>query len=320
MAMAETVIQETISSDEGLVSRIAWLYYRERLTQEEISSRLGIPRIKVSRLIERGHRLGIIQVQINSAFCDCLELESKVAKYFGLDDVRVIPSSSAGTNVTNENLGFEAGRYLTTILKEQALLAIGWGDTITRTLQKLNYFFLRDNISLVSLSGGVSAYLHGLTGFYTNQTKIHLIPAPILTSNPDLALAIRKEPRVREILAMVPMADCAIVGIGAAVDDATIVHSGYVTSEEIALYKRQGAVGDILGQFYDEAGKILDLPLHARITGTNLETLERIPRVIGIAGGLHKVNAIKGALAGGLVNVLITDESTATALVGRNGT
>ncbi len=318
--MAETAFQEMISSEEGLVSRVAWLYYRERLTQEEVSSRLGIPRVKVSRLIERGHRLGIIQVQINSAFCDCLELESEVAKSYGLDDVRVIPSGHDGRNITNENLSFEAGRYLTTVLKDQALLAIGWGDTITRTLQKLNYFFLRENISLVSLSGGVSAYLHGLTGFYTDQTRIHIIPAPILTSNAELALAIKKEPRVKEILAMVPMADCAIVGIGAAVDNATIVHSGYVMSEEIALYKRQGAVGDILGQFYDGDGRILDLPLHTRITGTNLETLEQIPRVIGVAGGLHKVSAIKGALAGGLINVLVTDEDAATALTGRDDT
>jgi DNA-binding transcriptional regulator LsrR (DeoR family) len=42
-----------------------------------------------------------------------------------------------------------------------------------------------------------------------------------------------------------------------------------------------------------------------------------MPRVIGIAGGDNKVEAILGALRGGFINILITDEETALKIIER---
>lgn len=52
-------------SEEELVARIAWFYYHDGMTQSDISNRLGLTRLKVSRLLEKGHQSGIIRVQIN---------------------------------------------------------------------------------------------------------------------------------------------------------------------------------------------------------------------------------------------------------------
>jgi DNA-binding transcriptional regulator LsrR (DeoR family) len=70
-------------------------------------------------------------------------------------------------------------------------------------------------------------------------------------------------------------------------------------------------VGDIVGQFYDRNGQILDTPLHDRTVALPLSDLRSMQNVIGIAGGLNKVPAILGALRGGFVKILITDERTA---------
>ena len=47
----------------------------------------------------------------------------------------------------------------------------------------------------------------------------------------------------------------------------------------------------------------------------SLEQLKRVRRSVGLAGGIRKHKAIRGALLGGLVNVLITDRFTAEKLV-----
>jgi DNA-binding transcriptional regulator LsrR (DeoR family) len=46
-----------------------------------------------------------------------------------------------------------------------------------------------------------------------------------------------------------------------------------------------------------------------------LDQLKRTPRVVGVSGGPEKVEALRGALAGGLINVLITDSATAVRLL-----
>jgi lsr operon transcriptional repressor len=49
------------------VARVAWCYYHDGLTQNDIGERLGLPRLKISRLLEKGRQSGVIRVQINSA-------------------------------------------------------------------------------------------------------------------------------------------------------------------------------------------------------------------------------------------------------------
>jgi DNA-binding transcriptional regulator LsrR (DeoR family) len=53
-----------------------------------------------------------------------------------------------------------------------------------------------------------------------------------------------------------------------------------------------------------------------RVIGLNLQDLKKIKIVIGIAEGSGKTAAICGALKGELLNVLITDEQTAKAVLG----
>lgn len=47
--------------------------------------------------------------------------------------------------------------------------------------------------------------------------------------------------------------------------------------------------------------------------GDQSSKLKEIPLVIGVAGGEEKIEAIRAALEGGLIHVLITDEQTGDA-------
>jgi len=73
-----------------------------------------------------------------------------------------------------------------------------------------------------------------------------------------------------------------------------------------ALYSRRAAVGTEL-----HGGRVVDDALRDRVVGITGEQLRAIPRRVGIAGGPRKRETIRAAVAGGLVNVLITDLTTA---------
>jgi lsr operon transcriptional repressor len=115
----------------------------------------------------------------------------------------------------------------------------------------------------------------------------------------------------------IPRADITVVGIGTPTPDATIVDSGYTTAEEMDAYVKAGAVGDILGQFIDARGQVVDLEIHRRRIGIDIPTLRDHRQVVGVAGGTSKAEAILAALRGGYFDVLITTEDVASVLLAR---
>jgi len=74
-------------------------------------------------------------------------------------------------------------------------------------------------------------------------------------------------------------------------------------------------VGDVCLRFFDREGEPVRTELDSRLIGISLDDLKRVPRVIGVAGGARKIEALRGALLGRYMNVLITDRFTATKLL-----
>lgn len=88
-----------------------------------------------------------------------------------------------------------------------------------------------------------------------------------------------------------------------------------MTLNDLTFIKQQEAVGDILGQFFDRNGNVIPLPHHKRLIGMPLSALPSRKNVIAVAGGEKKIDAIYGALHGGYVHTMITDEETALSLL-----
>lgn len=126
MTINDSAISEQGMCEEEQVARIAWFYYHDGLTQSEISDRLGLTRLKVSRLLEKGHQSGIIRVQINSRFEGCLEYETQLRRQFSLQHVRVIPGLADAD--VGGRLGIGAAHMLMSLLQPQQMLAIGFGE------------------------------------------------------------------------------------------------------------------------------------------------------------------------------------------------
>src|SRR5262249_23464361 len=91
--------------------------------------------------------------------------------------------------------------------------------------------------------------------------------------------------------------------------------SGHLLSvADLASLRQQGAVGDVCLRFFDTNGNPVANSLDRRVIGLRLEQSRKVGRSVGIAGGEQKFEAIRGALLGKLINVLITDRRTAERL------
>ncbi|WP_417275545.1 sugar-binding transcriptional regulator [Celeribacter halophilus] len=298
--------------DEALLARVAWLYYNDGLTQSEVGKLLSIPRIKVSRLLEAGRTSGLVQLRINSRQQGCLELEARVRQQFGLSDCRVIPESTSED--INMRVGQAAAQYLMQKLQPGDSLSVGWGETVTHSIRMLGYTAQERGIGLYSLTGGVRTYVEGMREANWHR-NVNIIPAPLVLSTPELAQALTQEPSVSSLISKALEADYKLVGIGGLSETATVVTQGYLAPSEIDPLRRSGARGDILCHFYDRNGQDISLPLHDRVVGVNLEQLRQSEKVIAAAGGPTKTGPILSALRGEIIDILVTDEPTALALL-----
>jgi len=301
--------------EEELLARTAWFYYHDGLTQNEIGERLGLTRLKVSRLLEKGRQSGVIRVQINSRYEGCLTLEHALQQRFNLKQIRVLPQLDSPN--LSQRLGVGAAQMLMSVLQPQQLLAVGFGETSMNTLQHLSGFISSQHIRMVTLSGGVGPYMTGL-GQLDAACGISIIPAPLRASSANVAQILRQERSVKDVMLAACAADVAIVGIGALSQkqEATILRSGYISEGEQLMYARRGAVGDILGYFMRPDGRLAEaMPIHEELIAVSPEELAAIPMVMGVAGGPEKAEAILAALEGGRINALVTEEGTARSIL-----
>lgn len=298
--------------EEALMAKAAWYYYFQDMTQQQISDRLGISRIRVIRLLERARQTGMIQFSLRRGNEERLQIEKKLMETFGLEDVFVVPSP-ADSSQTNANIAEAASMYINERLHEGSVINIGYGDTPSRILNNLATT-AEQTITCVSLTGGVSYYLPNARSNVFNA-RLHLIPAPLLASSKEMADAIRQESSVSEISRMISLAQLTVVGIGSMDGGATIFHSGILNSNDLLYLSMQGARGDVLSHFVDENGALIHSPIEDRLIATSMEVLSQLHNVIGVAAGPVKAEAIRAVLKGGILDTLITDADTAEAIL-----
>lgn len=295
-----------------LATKAAWYYYMENYTQHQIAEAMGLSRAKVIRLLEDAKIDGIIQFNFRKDDSTRVSLEKNLIAAYGLNDAFVVPTPLNEATLTH-TISRAAALYVSDHLRPGGYLNIGYGDTVSSMLGYLAKEH-EDPINVVSMTGGVSYYLPSVSST-AYAMHLFLIPSPLIVSSSEVRDALLGEKSIQEIYAMTEHADMSVVGIGAAVEGATVLRNGIIRESELAILKMQGSVGDVLNHFYDSEGNPITTEIENRTISTDIEKLRTMKNVVGVAGGSEKVAAIKAVLRGGYLNVLVTDSKTAEELL-----
>jgi len=87
-----------------------------------------------------------------------------------------------------------------------------------------------------------------------------------------------------------------------------------MTEESMNRVTDAGAVGEVFGWYFDADGNSVEAPsLHP--VALTLDDMREAKRVIGVAGGVDKAAAIRGAIAAGILDEIAIDETLAQALL-----
>lgn len=303
-------------------ARAGWLYFIAGHTQDEIAKMLQVSRASAQRLVSLCLAERLITFRLEHPIAACMELASRLKERFDLVHCEVVPTDPAAP-LSTAGIAERSADLLEMTLRSETpvIVALGTGRAVRAAVERVSPIERPDH-QIVSLVGNISA--DGSASFYDTVGRLadrtgarhYPMPLPFLMSSEDERnRMVRIEPIAR-VRAVAAKADLRLIGIGQMDQKAQVHVDGFVTREELLEMMRLGAAGEVTGWAYDAKGRLIKGGTNKRLTSIPPQ-IPAVSTTIAAAVGAAKVPAIKAALAGRVVNGLITDEATARAVLDR---
>ncbi|WP_421723296.1 sugar-binding transcriptional regulator [Bauldia sp.] len=312
---ASTALGDTAS----LRLRAAWLYFAHGLTQKQISERLGISRGTVIRLLAEARTRGEVQIWIEGSDTECTALGLRLEDAFGLDEAIVAPGTDEAA--APRSVGLALGRLLSETVGDGQTIGVGWGRSLTASLESLRPV-RRTDTKVVSLVGGTVEARDSNPLEYSWRVAdafnaaCYLFIAPAYVDSPETRVHLIEDCGLDALFRLGRALDIAVVGVGSLSTEGHSRAAEMITAKERAELKAAGAVGDLLCTFLDADGAAVDHPLNSRVMSVPLDDVARAGHVVVASGGASRAAAIRAAIRRIGANTLITDEGAAQALLG----
>jgi DNA-binding transcriptional regulator LsrR (DeoR family) len=315
-----------LSEAHRTISTVAWLYHTRGLRQSAIAERLHISQSRVSRLLDQAVELGIVRTTVVLPKDKQSILEQELEFAYNLKEVYV---HDLGEVEDETQLVHELGQLLAMHLQSAPLDAgvIGltsWSRALGETVRNLRPLRQATVSFVVEMVGDLGPpTLQHLAAQNTQQLASLCGAEPIFLRVPGVlpSQAVKKtlldhDSHARSALAMLDQLDFAMTGIGA-VGIVPPLRAGdnFFTAEQVARAKKMGAVGELNLCYIAEDGTPVNVDIEELVIGASLDQLRRADRRLGVAGGPSKYRAIRAALLGEWLNMLVTDSATAQWLI-----
>ena len=305
-----------------LIYKIARDYYQKNRTQQEIADKFGISRIMVSRLLSKAVDEKIVEIRIHIPDNPCFEIERQIEEKYGLTEAIVVTCNTENYKEILKKLGAATVDFLHRNLQGNETISISWGFSLlamVNAMPQANY----PEIVITQMIGGLGYPEEHMSGTELVRRMSNslnagavLLNSPGIVKEKNLCVALKNEPQVKLAIEKAKNSDLAFVGLGHFRSDSALRKSDVIfSSEDLKFMDERGAVGDISLRFFDKNGEFISGDIDERIVGLTADEIRNIPRVVGIAGGKQKLETVKAALKTKTIDVLITDNKTASELI-----
>jgi|SaaInlStandDraft_1057018.scaffolds.fasta_scaffold98950_2 deoxyribonucleoside regulator len=306
-------------SHGALLSNVAVLYYKEGLTQSEISKRIGVSRASVVNYLRQARDTGIVDIRIEGSGFASTGLSRKLCQKFGLKDVYIAPSNSDQADQTRL-VAQVSGMAMFDLLQPKDWLGVSWGGTVQLTANSFPNRPVAD-LSICQILGSMSspdlASAEDCAIQIARKTgaRCYTLHAPALLSDEALAAKLRREPVIAQQLDRFKNLTKVLFSIGSIEDDTLMVTSEMATKSELNDFKKRGAVGILCGRCISADGRQVDQDLNKRLIGIDLEELRKVETRMFVANGNRKLDAVLAVLHGGYATHLVIDEVSGKELL-----
>ena len=310
---------QTLTDSGSLRLRAAWLYHAHGHTQKEIAERLGIARTTVIRMLEEATRRGEVRIWIDEPEGDCVDLGIRLETALGLDEAIVVPAEP-GVDATARAVGLALGRFLTETIRDHMRIGVGWGRTLTASLQSFRPP-RREGVKVVSLLGGIvevaSTNPLEFTWRLASQlgAECFLFPAPLIVDSAETRRRLMQDCGLDRLDAAAADLDLAVLSAGDIGPSSSSLSRHLIRPEDLAELQALGCICDTMCHFLDAEGREVPHPLNGRVMSVSLDRLATARHVVLACGGAARAPAILATRRRIGCHTLVTDEAAARALL-----
>ncbi len=309
--------------DYSLLVEVAKLYYEDGFNQAQIGQQLQMSRSTVSRLLKGARDKGVVKITIDYKWVRDSALERDLISAFGLGQVRVLRADGRSEDEMIDGLGYLAAHYLGSVVCSGLVLGVSYGRSVAATIRHVTPRHT-ENVAVLQIIGALGSgnplqdgpdLARQLANKYAASYRY--LHAPLLVESAETRDRFLQEPLVKDLLQTAREADIVLTGVGPLTADASgLIFRGYLGKADLEKLKKAGSSGHICAQFYDPDGQPVAAGVNERAITIGLDALRKIKKVVVVAGGGGKVRALGGALRGGYVDVLVTDDVAARGVLG----
>lgn len=313
------------TNEKTILAQVASMHYLQGMSQLEIAEKMFFSKAKVSRLIKKSFETGIIEIKINFPLQRIQELEEALLKKYNIKEIIVIVDfpQEVETKLKLNRLAKITSQYLNNKIHDHDIIGLSWGDTLRELVSELN-LTNKTNCKITQVLGACSDNYDKTKDSMTLVRQLaeklkcqySLLYAPMYVENNIVKTLLMQEKIVAKTIEASKNVNHLITGIGSINSKySSSSWAGYFDDNQINKLRQKKAVGYICGHFIDVYGNEITLEKNSNLIGISLDDIKNIKNVIAISGGINKTKATHGALVGGYIDVLITDEFLARKLL-----
>src|ERR1700719_1360948 len=144
--------------DLRVITKVARLYYEERLTQAEIAGKLGISQVAVSRLLKKAEEHGIVRTTVISPPGAFAELECLLEQRFGLSQAVIAEAARDAEEAVLNAIGSAAAQLVESSLKSGEVIGISsWSASLLSMVDQMHPIRKLQKCTVVQLLGGIGS-------------------------------------------------------------------------------------------------------------------------------------------------------------------
>ncbi|MCE3246069.1 MAG: hypothetical protein K0S72_2197 [Arthrobacter sp.] len=302
-------------SHEELLARISSEYYLENRSKVEIAGTYNVSRFQVARLLAEARERGIVEIKVHFPSRVSAADIRRIESVLGIREV-IVADTTGDAIQARGILAKAAAAEVSRQAPADGTLGISWSRTLdvaSRLVREL------PRCDIVQLAGALPAEgdsnpleliqrLGHLSGGLTWP-----LWAPLVVEDPTTAAGLRRQPEIAGALAKADSLDLAVVAIGAwKPGTSTVWERADAEVREAAV--EAGAVAECSGRLLNAAGVPVESGLDEQIIAVTIKQLQRTPKVIAVAQGEARAEAVLAVAKAGFVTTLIVDAPLAQAI------
>ena len=272
-------------------------------------------------MLAEARRRGIVEITIRNPLEDHADLSRRLVAEFGLKRCVVVPTSIRETDVLIDLTASRAAEIFDDEARSGDTVGVAWGRTCHAFMDHYAARGFLHGMQVIPMIGGSNRtmqryQLNEMVRIFAEklQATPAFIHAPALAASREDYELYMGSSTMRAVMDLWSRIDVAVLSVGAPPVSQEFDGSPLLVPRSSSAAD-QLPIGDLCARYFDVRGRFVEDELSGRILGIPLESLKRIPKILCVVGGLEKAYSLLGALRTRIITILVTDETTATAVL-----